>query len=437
MTLTEAAFWTKRFGVILLGFFSVLFIIVLIVSKPFGGEEPPQRYITATCSCTDLKDEFLENILTIPSLELLPESNPAYVIQTASGTLEYGVDAVNVYKYTDLGQPLDAQAQAKILAKKMGFEPDRIIRRGTTEYLWYDGNTDRSLSITARDLNFSFTTEIAKIRDIRKNNDLPSRNEAISIAINTLRSLGVLDQGYTETEPLAYEIDINPDGSYSQADSAGNAELIRVDFYKRVPMVSIRKDYVNAERMIRSLTKEELPYTVGSVVTDDGRVEVYNFERLITYQNPNKSNISVYVGPENEDAKILKNIYQIDFKTWDIEPESCGTYPLISPAIAEEKIKNGEGSIVFINYQEDEVQEYSPQDVKMFTITDVTLTYYEGLNEQLFLQPVYLYSGTAELKNSNRVDFFIYYPAISYESVTDKVEVEEPEIKNDGGLLSF
>lgn len=436
MTLTEAAFWTKRFGVIVLGFLGILIIIIFIIFIP-GTSDPPEKYITPTCSCTEKKNEFLESMLTIPSLELLPESNPAYDVQTPSGTLEYGVDAVEVYKYTDLGQPIDSQAQAKILAKKLGFEPDNMYRKGTVAYRWNDNLTKRSLTVTARDLNFTFSTDASKIREIRKNNDLPSRNEAISMAMNALRSLGILDQAYTQTTPLAYEIEINPDGSYSQADSLGNAELIRVDFYRKIPMVSIRKDYVNAERMIKSLTKEDLTYEIGSVSTDDGRIEVYNFERLITNQDPNKSNISVYIGPKNEDAKILPNIYQIDYLTWDLEPESCGTYPLISPAVAEEKIKNGEGSIVFINYGDDEVQEYTPQDVKIFTITDVTLTYYEGLIEQLYLQPVYLYSGTAELSNSDRVDFFIYYPAISYESLTDKVEVEEPEIKKDGGLLSF
>lgn len=436
MTLTEAAFWTKRFGVIVIGFFVVLLIIILLVIGPTTGN-PPQKYITATCSCTDIKDEFLENILTIPSLELLPDSNPAYVVQTVTGTLDYGVDAVNVYRYTDLGQPIDSQAQAKILAKKMGFEPDRVVRRGTSEYIWYDKSNQRSLTITARDLNFSLTTELSKIREIRKNSDLPSRNEAVSIAMNTLRSLGVLQQGYSEIEPLTYEIEINPDGSYSQADSSGNAELIRVDFYKKVPMISIRKDYVNSERMIQKLTKDDLTYEVGSVVGDEGRIEVYNFQKLITYQNPNKSNISVYVGPKNKDLEIMQDVYQIDFKTWDLELESCGTYPLITPSIAEEKIKNGEGSIVFINSDDDEVKEYTAQNVKIFTITDVTLTYYEGLTEQLYLQPVYLYSGTADLINSKRVDFIIYYPAISYDSVTDKVEVEEPEIKKDGGLLSF
>ena len=436
MTLTEAAFWTKRFGVVILGFLGVLFIIILLIFIP-KTTKPPERYITPTCSCTDTADEFLQNILTIPSLELLPNSNPAYVVQTVSGTLEYGVQAVNMYKYTNLGQSVDSQAQAKILAKKLGFEPDNIVRRGTTEYVWYDSITKRSLSVTAKDLNFTLTTEASKIREIRKDSDLPSRNEAISIAINTLRGLGKLDQAYTESQPLAYEIDINPDGSYSQADSSGNAELIRVDFYRKVPMISIRKDYVNADSMIRALTREDLTYEIDTTVVDDKRIEVYNFSRLVTYQNPNKSNISVYIGPKNPDTQILSNVYQIDFKTWDLEQESCGTYPLISPAIAEEKIKNGEGSIVFLNYADDEVQEYSPQDVKTFTITDVTLTYYEGLTEQLYLQPVYLYSGTAELANSDRVDFFIYYPAISYQTVTDMVEVEEPEIKKDGGLLSF
>lgn len=437
MTLTEAAFWTKRFGVIVLGFLGILFVIVFIAFNPFKKVTPPAKYITPTCSCTDTKAEFLDSVLSIPSLELSSNSNPEYVVQTPSGTLEYGVDAVNVYKYTDLGQPIDSQAQAKILAKKLGFEPDRIVRRGTTEYIWYDKTTDRSLTVKARDLNFKLTTDATTIRKIRKDTDLPSANEAVSIALNSLRALGILDQAYTDITPLTYAIDINPDGTYSKADSLGNAELIRVDFYREVPMISIRKDFVNAERIIRSLSKADLTYDVGTTVTDEGRIEVYNFQRMITYQNPNKSNISVYIGPKNEEAKILPNVYQIDYTTWDLEPESCGTYPLISPAVAEEKIKNGEGSIVFINSGDDEVEAYTQQDVKVFTITKVRLTYFEGLTEQKFLQPVYFYEGSAELSNSKRVDFQIYYPAISYESVTDKVEVEEPEVKKGSSLLPF
>ncbi len=434
MTLTEAAFLTKRFGVIALGFLAVVTIIVLIIV--IQDPPPPPEYVTPTCACTDTKDEFLENILTIPSLEIVSESAVEYDVQTITGMLNDLPKIVNVYRYTDLGQLLDSRAQAKILAKKMGFNPERIVTRGTTGYTWYDESTKRSLSVNARDLNFTLNTTIESIKSIRKEQDLPSKSEAKSIAINTLRSLGILNTQYSaDTEP--FYIDINPDGTYSQADSAMNAELIRVDFSRKIPLISIRSDVKDADRIVNSLIERGLTPITDSVVVGNERIEVYNFSQFVTYQNPNKSNISVYVGPENKSVEILKSVYQIDFKSWSIEPEKCGTYPLLDPSVAKDKIESGEGSIVFLNYGKDQVQEYVPQQVKRFVILSVTITYYEGLLEQKYLQPVYLFTGEAELKDGTKATFHIYYPAISYDSVTDKVEVEEATVEKDGGILSL
>lgn len=436
MTLTEAAFWTKRFGVIVIGFIVILIIIVLItVVKP---PDLPPEYVTPNFACTDKKDEFLENVLTIPSLEILSDSAVVYDVQTDTGKLDDQLPSVvNVYKYTDLGQVIDSQAQAKILSKKMGFDPDKIIRRGTTEYIWYDYVTSKGLVVNSRDLNFSLTTQVSEIRRIRKEKDLPTEAEAISIATNTLRSLGLLEGAFTESEPQAFMIDINPDGSYSEADSLLNAELIRVDFIRKIPLISIRSDIVDSDRIVTSLTKRGLSYEQGSTIVNDERVDTYIFFTFLTYQNPIKSNVSVYIGPEDTELKQLKNVYQIDYKVWSIEPESCGTYPLIAPSVAKEKIENGQGSVVFLNYDKDEVKAYIPQKVKRFIIRNIHIIYYEGLLEQKYLQPVYLFEGDAELDNGDRAPFHIYYPAINYAIVDDKVELEEAPIEKDGGILSF
>ncbi len=435
MTLTEAAFWTKRFGVIAIGFIVILVIIVLFIVIP--PPPPPPEYEEANFACTDTKEEFLENVLTIPSLEILSDSEVLYEVQTDTGKLddEHLPKIVNVYKYSDLGQGLDYQAQAKILAKKMGFDPEKVIRRGTTEYIWYDSIISKGLVVNSRDLNFSLTTNVSEIRRIRKEKDLPTESEAISIATNTLRSLGLLEGSFTESEPQTFRIDINPDGSYSKADSLLNAELIRVDFRRKIPMISIRSDLVNAERIVASLTKKGLTYMEGSTIVDDKRVQTYEFYTFLTYQNPIKSNVSVYIGPEDNELEEIKNVYQIDYKVWSIEPESCGTYPLIAPSVAKEKIENGQGSVVFLNYDKDEVKAYIPQNVKRFLITSVNITYYEGLLEQKYLQPVYLFSGQAELEDGKRAPFHIYYPAINYAIVGDKIESEEAPIKKDNSLF--
>jgi hypothetical protein len=435
MTLTEAAFWTKKIGVVALILFAFFIILLLIILKPQSNVLPP-KYLEPNFACTQTPNEFLENILTIPSLELLNEGEVEFAIQTDSGKLDDLPEVVNVYRYTNLEQSITSQTDAKALASKLGFEPERI-RRSTSEYLWSDNEKQRDLTVNARDLNFTYKTRINKIRELRKTSDLPTESDAISLATNALRALGILNDEYTFVKPSVYLIDINPDDTYSQADSLLNAELIRVDFHRWVPLISIPSNVQNSERITSYLTKRGLTYEIGEMTVDDTTIEVYNFSTLMTYQNPAKSNISVYVGPEDKSLLTFGYIHQIEYKTWDIEIESCGTYPLLNPNVAQQRIQNGEGSLSLLNYNNDEVSQYTPQSVKKYFITDLYITYYEGLFEQKFLQPVYLFSGVAELENSSSVEFYIYYPAIDYNNLQEKKDLPEaPTSKpSQGGFL--
>ncbi|MGI6423062.1 MAG: hypothetical protein ACOX0X_00360 [Candidatus Dojkabacteria bacterium] len=435
MTLTEAAFWTKRFGVIVL-IALAFFIIILFILLSSRKTTLPPEYLTANYACTETKEEFLKHKIEIPSLEVDPESEMLFELQTDSGKVDSLPSIVNVYRYTNLGQIINSQAEAKILASKMGFDPEKVVRQGTTGYIWVDNNTKRSLNIKARDLNFTLKTEHEKIREVRRNTDLPTEREAPSIATNALRSLGILDQAYTEVQPTIHLVDINPDGSFSQADSLLTAELIRVDFARKIPMISIATNIEGATQMVDSLTKRNLTYETSSAVINDERVPIYNFSTLLTYLYPVKSNISVYVGPKDDSLKLLNNIYQIEYNTWSLETESCGTYELLAPSVALQKIQEGEGSIVYLNSSKDEVKPYTIQNVNKFRVDNIYITYFEGLVEQEFLQPIYTIEGEAELKGGTKADFFIYYPAINYSIVQDKIELPPAPVK-EKGLLSF
>ncbi|MDX9738952.1 MAG: hypothetical protein RBT33_01120 [Candidatus Dojkabacteria bacterium] len=435
MTLTEAAFWTKRFGIITLivGF---LFVVVLFFLFSTSTASLPPEYLTANFGCTEKKEEFLPHKLEIPSLDINPDSEMLFELQTDTGKVDTLPSIVNVYRYTNLGQIINSQAEAKILAKKMGFDPEKVIRQDTTGYIWRNNDTKKTLNVRARDLNFTMKTDVERIREIRRELDLPTEREAPSLATNTLRSLGVLEQVYTDVQPTVHLIDINPDGSYSQAESLVTAELIRVDFLRKVPMISIATNIENAQQMVDSLTKKELTYEIGEQIVNDERVDVYNFSTLLTYQYPVKTNISVYVGPKDDDNKIFPNIYQIEYSTWSVENQACGTYELISPSLALQRIQEGEGSLVYLNSSGDEVVGYTPQSVNKFRVDNIYITYYEGLLEQQYLQPVYMVEGQAELKGGERADFFIYYPAINYDIVQDRIDLPPATIKEEG-ILSF
>lgn len=431
MTLTESAFWAKRFGVIVLVVLAVLIIIFAILFSSKGTTLPPE-YLSANFACTEKKEDFLKHELKIPALNISSDSEMLFELQTDSGKVDSLPNIVNVYKYTDLGQIINSQGEAKILAKKLGFNPDNVVRQGTTGYIWVDNTTKRSLNIKARDLNFTMKTTHEYIKEIRRDNDLPTEKEAPSIAINALRSMGILNQAYTGVQPTVHLININPDGSFSEAPSLVDAELIRVDFLRKVPMISIATNLENAEQMVDSLTAKNLTYETADTIVNDEKVEVYNFSTLITYQNPVKSNISVYVGPKNDSTKILPNIYQIEYNTWSLEEESCGTYELISPSLALQKIQEGNGSLVYLNSTGDEVMEYTPKNVNKFRVDNIYITYYEASTEQQYLQPVYMVEGQAELKGGERADFYIYYPAINYGIVQDKIELPPAPVKEKG-----
>jgi len=436
MTLTEAAFWTKRFGVIVIGVVAV-FIIAIIVLLVKDKDIPDEKYLEGNFACTETREEFSGNILTIPSQEILNEDTFIDVsVATDTGTYDDDLpDYVNVYRYRDLGQKLNAQAQAKILATSFGFDPEEIRRTtSSTRYLWQDRITRRNLNVNARDLNFVFNTDIDKIREMRSQSDIPTESEAISLAKSALRSLGKLKDAYTEIEPSTHLININGDNSFSEAESLLDAELIRVDFLRKISMITLRTDLVGVQPAINTLERKGFNYEIDDIVVDEERVDVFNFNTLITYQKPVKSNISVYIGPENTtiDRLPLPNIYQIEYTTWTIDPDSCGTYLLIEPSEAAQRVQNGEGSIAFINYDGDEVKQYDPEYVERFIVTDVYITYYEGQVEQNYLQPVYIFEGEAEFEDNSTGDFYLYYPAINYDLLEDRKVLEEPET-NDGG----
>ncbi len=438
MTLTEAAFWTKRFGVIALGAFVVFTVIVLMLTLRREGIMPPQ-YLTANYACTKTKDEFLAHRLEIPSLDLAEGSEMVFQIDTDTGKIDSLPEIINVYRFDNPVQSVTSQADAKVLANKLGFDPDTVIRRGTESYVWVNRETARTLEVLAKNLNFTLRTDASKIREISREGTLPSEQEARSIAANTLRSLGIYSEDYSKGNHRTTYIRVNPDGSFSKASAAAEADLIRVDFVRSKSMITIPSNIVGAGSMVQTLNRKfPEPPVVETPIVNDERIEVYTFNTLVSFPQTQRSNISVYVGAEDKNQRntTLKGIYQIEYTYWPIQVEACGTYELLSPQIAIEKVQSGEGSLVYLfEIDGDDVVEYSPKRVKKFLVFDVFVVYYEDKEELEFLQPVYVISGEAIFDNDTKGLFDFFYPAINYDIVQDEVILPEPEIVEEKGFF--
>lgn len=440
MTLTEAAFWTKRVGVIVLVLGGLFAIIALIITA-HSQEVLPPEYLTPNYACTQRREEFLEHKLDIPSLEVNTDSQNVFDIQTDTGKVSNfaNLDIINVHKYRQKSQQVDSQVQAKKIASMLGFDPDGIHRRGTTEYIWSNTENSRSLSVDARFLNFVMTTNSGYIRDVSKEVSIPTENEAISIAKNALRRLNILGADYNYNDPgniNTYLINITPDGAYSQAPALIDAELIRVDFLKTKPMISIRENIVNSQSMISYLNQTIGTSTQDETIINNERIKIHNYSTIVTYQNPSLSNISIYVGPEDPNSEKLSNVYRIEFTYWPLDVESCGTYELVSTTYAVDQVQAGNGSLVYLNEKNgDEVREYQPRTVLKYAIDNIAIAYYESINQQMFLQPVYVISGQATFKDDVRGEFHFFYPAINYDIVQDRVELPEADTVDGGGSM--
>lgn len=436
MTLTEAAFWTKRFGIIAGGALIVFLAVIFIITMVDRGKNMPPAYLTANFACTDTKDKFLEHKLSIPTLKLTDGSEMLFEIKTESGKIDSLPRIINVYKFSNPTQSLSSQADSKILAKKLGFNPDAVIRRGTESYVWVDRNTSRTLEISAKNLNFSLKTDAQYIRTQAKSGTLPTEQEAKSKAVNLLRSLGFTSDDYASGIPTTTLIDVNPDGSFSQAASLSEAELVRVDFKRSKSMITIASNIVGADSMVATLTRRLGEPTQETPIINDERITVYTFNTRVTTLNPNKSNISVYIGVQEKSSEALASVYQIDYTYWPIQETNCGTYELVSPQYAIQQVQSGNGSLVYLNkVGGDSVVDYIPKKVTKFSVFYINLTYYESPTEQDYLQPVYVISGEVIFDDGSKGEFDYYYPAVSYTSVQDKIVLPEPEVKETDSLF--
>ena len=442
MTLTEATFWTKKVGVIVLVVIGVFVVIAIIVTSK-SNKPLPAEYITANYACTDKKEDFLAEKLVIPSLEVNSDSESVFELKTDSGKVNdlSALRIINVHSYKTRTQQLDNQLKAKNIATRLGFNPDAIYRKGTTDYIWTESINSRSLDIDATTLNFSMITNSSYIREVAKESPLPSINEAISLAKNLVRQVGILGSDYNYDSAgniTTHLIDINPDGTYSEAPSLAEAELIKVDFQKTRSMISIKENIANSQAMITALNKQLTEPVEEEIIVNSERVLVSNYSTLVTYQNPNSSHISIYVGPEDPNSEVLKNIYRIDFLYWQLNTESCGTYELLSPSYALEKVQEGMGSLVYLNEKNgDEIATYQPKSVKKYTIYDVNIAYYEPDTQPSFLQPIYIISGETTFKDESKGEFHIFFPAINYVIVQDKVELPETPIEDSSNDSPF
>lgn len=348
----------------------------------------------------------LPEIKLTSGLSIDPSVKPIYDLQTTNGRL-YITDSKNlkfdtpptigyVYKYYQTTPSLYLNDEIKALGKKIGYTstPQDL---GTVMRFQSDD------SFQLLEIN-KLTRDIQIFTDITKDSTFDTVkpftagfDQYQSSLFNDLKQKGILNSNYNDSRYVSEFgsefITWNADKqTYVRADSASRAELIRINLSKFVPL-----QYV------------EIPSTITGKDAIAKYLAANQASSLVRTDDPRKTSVHAIMGT------TAKQIYFLDVNGTQYDTDKPETYNLISIQEAYQKIQNGEGVLADLRRSSrNDDYTYTPETVTAFHINKISIDYYEPtFRTQLYLQPIYVFSGYADLQDGTLAEFTYYLPAIA------------------------
>ncbi len=334
-TLTETAYWTRKFvkyGAIFLVVFFFLRIIFQI-GRDLWVEYNPPPPPPPTVSFGKLPQI---NFPTPSAEQSIPKLS--YKLETIQGGLPRLPSIGKVYFTPNRGPNLLGLERATAQAQKMGFkgEPEEM---GRALFRWTSQNTPVStLEIDINSGSFHLLYDYKNDQELLSNKNLPSNQPAASEAKNFLGNNNLLaadlETGTAEFDYLRFSY---PD--IVQVPSLSEADFIRVNLFRA------------------------------------------NLDELrILPPNPKRSLISfLFSGSRTLDKRIV----EIDYYYIPIEKEIFATYPLKPINQAWTEMQSGSGYIANLGENKD----------GQITIRKIYHAYFESPEAQHYLQPIYVFEG--------------------------------------------
>lgn len=343
--------------------------------------------------------------LKIPSLSLTADSKPQYRLETENGRLPTFSNVAYVYKYKTPRQTLTSKEEAISLAKSLGFDSDPE-ETTSTELRWTSSANSKVLVIDKITKSIKLSTDFTKANDSKDikpftPNSGSYENAFKSYAVNVLSS----DNKYSKTTS-SYLV-FNEEGKLKKSISPDRTMVSLVNIYKRFEI-----DPYNA------LTQEE----VSQNVIDSTKLSE------VLGDNPKINETRGIVG-----VNIPDQIYLFQSKNWEIDYDietdtgsnvlsslagystrKRGTYGIYNSSEAWDQVQKGKGSLTYLKKTDNDILDfdYVPLNVSAFEIYSISLKFYESPSISEYLQPIYVFTGGAILKDNTKADFVTYLPAI-------------------------
>jgi hypothetical protein len=340
-TLSQASYDTKellKWGGLFIGGLVVVIVFLqmfLIVKNAIFPTPPPKP----TVAFGKLDPQLFPPSVTDKKL--------TYKINTLTGSLPGFNDQIKVYKIKTFTPDLLSLQNASDKVSQVGFKstPTKI---SETNYQWT--NTDnyglaQTINMDIVDNNFALTSNFLASPSAISGN-LPNETDSIKTTTDYLSKINTLptdiDTGNAKTSFFAAQ-----NGTFVPVASLADADAVRVDLFQK---------------------------------------EVDNLP--ITYEQPNFSNINVFVGVNQE-------ILQVEY-FYQTPSSEFATYPIKTSTQAYADLQNG------IAY----IASYTGSSPTV-SINDAFLAYYISSQAQKYLMPVIVFEGSD--------NFTAYVPAVTGE----------------------
>lgn len=379
-SLTQTAKQTKKVTLIIVGVlvFSIILKIVLSIFGFIG-------YVIATTAPVAANNGYgtLPNI-SIDALPYQTSSNVEYILNTPNGGFPSEAPVSDVYKYINTsGVSLLSVDDATQVAAALGFTSS-YTKLSQYIYEWELGSRTFVYNIETnqfRIVNTAPYDQIVSDTSTAGGNVSLTQAGVSSAAAGIMHQLGI-SSDYNLANPTIVYLTYASDNSVTVSSDGTGANAIKVIFYRNYPYLLINSDK-----------------------------EVSNTTLPLLGDNPVAGDVSITL--DNDGATASTGVLDLNFSDWPIDSTNYGIYNVKNPQQAWQDVQNGQAYLVYLVEEGNSpFGTYQTQTVTKFEAESISLAYFDGTNEQTYLEPIYVIEGTAILSDGTSATFYFYDPAV-------------------------
>ena len=362
-----------RKGVVLFFVTAVLYYIFLLLFLPgtkalisaiFPEKDPPNPIFS-----------------TLPPLQFIEkkakgEFNPAYKLDTNDGRLPKGLPKkMTVYEIRKNVPSFEKGKDARDTALELGYlDDDLITSLKEPIYKWRKLSSNGLLEINTDNRHLTLETPLGGKASFFPRGGLTEK-KALDYARDIFKKIGRFDDKLYLDGSAEVILGQFSGSALKETKAESDAQIARVDFFRRINDTPI----FGPDPLVGML---------------------YAFVRA----------------PKKEDAHY--NVPIMEGYLWEIVPDSQASYPIIGVDVAWEHLKQNKAVVVSILPDSTgKLVAYTPVVVEQVFINNIFLAYYESIDDQPYLQPVYVFQGKYTTSGTQGGTIALYYPAVSPEFI--------------------